>query len=275
MTSILMKNRDGSLITCMCNWQRPKDPYVHWKDGRSAKELARAWMCPDCHCPDEIAQLLESNALTGSVRIVEGYPEHFTYLPKRGGPRNHDLYLKAISQQGDPVTICVEAKADETFDDMIGDHARRALEKSSKSGVPERIAALSAIVFGKDTKVKEEERDQLYYQLLTGVAAAAIQAALDGADLAVFVVHEFVCPGTKSKTVAKNADDFRDFVRAFISAPSDDVVSGRLYGPVSLTVDALNREKGLRKSDIVSSTVNMFIGKAVRNLGEHISIADD
>lgn len=102
------------------SWAPPKMGERQWKDGRSAKELARSWFRKGFACPpDEIRQLLEE-AFRTEIAFDEARPECIIELDDfRGEHRNCDLVVlcKAGMQ---PIAINIEAKADEPFGDTIG-----------------------------------------------------------------------------------------------------------------------------------------------------------
>jgi hypothetical protein len=103
-------------------------------------ELARAWLREGfAACPAEVHQILESSPLTRGTKLVEGKPEHVTAFPERGEGRNHDLWSRGFVN-GNPFTLCIEAKADESFGPLIGDYVTKGREKAreemGKTGVP-------------------------------------------------------------------------------------------------------------------------------------------
>src|SRR5260221_14788458 len=88
----------SSEIRSVEGWRKfaaPKGGDRQWVDGRSAKELAKAWCASGLvEAPAEFLRMLRSHELTRELSLLEGYPEWKTDL--RGelrGPRNHDLLL--------------------------------------------------------------------------------------------------------------------------------------------------------------------------------------
>jgi hypothetical protein len=119
--TIIFKNCAGEPINDWQNWTRPKQSY-HWKEGRSAMELARSWFRMETpQCPTELQSLLSTNARTANIQFDVGHPEFVTSLPERGEGRNHDLMLKGHTG-GEAVVVCVEAKVDEPFGAKIGEY---------------------------------------------------------------------------------------------------------------------------------------------------------
>ena len=106
-----MITKSGQPICDLEAWHRlagPKDPTKHWKDGRSAKESARAWLerAPDC-VPAEIEKALSAHPDFG--RILPGWsaePEaRVAFDSFRGEPANLDVLLKARDEEG-PARDC-------------------------------------------------------------------------------------------------------------------------------------------------------------------------
>lgn len=103
----------------------PKRDY-QWKDGRSAKESARAWLDSSPHLPVEIAQLLALNVDFGQATSWTAEPEARVRFDSFGGePANLDSLVDATDLHSDFV-IAVEAKADESFGADISTALRRA-----------------------------------------------------------------------------------------------------------------------------------------------------
>ena len=75
MNELSLEGHDGQPIADWRSWTRPKAEY-HWRAGRSAMELARAWFTsPVPICPPEVKSLLESHPVTAGVALTEGWPE--------------------------------------------------------------------------------------------------------------------------------------------------------------------------------------------------------
>jgi hypothetical protein len=167
-------------------WAPPEMGLRQWKDGRSAKELTRSWFRKGfAYPPDEIRQLLEEVFRT-EIAFSEARPECIIELDDFPGEhRNCDLVVvcKAGMQL---IAINIEAKADEPFGDTIGSYYDQRVK--SRSNAPARIRQLSLALFGR---LPDEAIRKLRYQLLHAAAATLIEAAASGAELGLFLVHEF------------------------------------------------------------------------------------
>jgi hypothetical protein len=227
------------------DWYRlapPRGGKRHWKVGRSALELARAW-CPAPGGPTpprELVTLLASHPLSCDIAFAdaEGTPELRVPLDSFDGePRNTDLALVALTAARPPVrvAISVEAKADESFGQRVLG-AVRAAERRRAAGKPsngdERARRLAVALFGPGA-ASDPAVDALRYQLLTATAGALAFARQRRADVAVLVVHEFVDPaGTRTRRarLAANANDLDAFVTRLSDGRCTRVVVGQHAG---------------------------------------------
>ena len=223
-------------ITCLNEWPRPQDPKKHWKPCHSAMELARFWT--ETHPPGTEPPLymnLLKQKFSG-VQLHEGRPELETSLPAKGKGRVHDLHLQG-SWSGGALTVCVEGKANETFDDAIRD---------KKHSSPKRLQELLHSVWGVINPTPEQSA--LRYQLLTALVGTAVQTlrdqkkakAEDGTGMGMLIVHVFETKLTDPKKLADNHQDLENFVRALpnVDIPKSGIKPDCLYGPVTVTVPA-------------------------------------
>ena len=95
----------GQQICCVEDWFRlapPKMGSKHWKDGRSAKELAKAFCAPGVPAvPTELLDLLASSDQLGAVQFTQAWPEHKIRLDSFfGETRNADLAAVGIGKGG-------------------------------------------------------------------------------------------------------------------------------------------------------------------------------
>lgn len=135
-------------------WRAAMPPRLRekqWKEGRSAMELARAWVLGgEVVVPEELERLLETNSEFSGTRLLEGRPEEETRLDDfRGMGRVSDLLLIG-ERAGGRVVISVEAKADESFGPTIDDCLGR--KRPEKSNAPARVQQLARAVFGVEAE---------------------------------------------------------------------------------------------------------------------------
>lgn len=234
------------VITSVEQWRAhagPKGGDKHWKDGRSAKEVAKAWCRPDgaTAVPSELLALLRSHELTIDLEIATVIPEQRTPLRgERGGHRHHDLLLLGRAR-GKRVVVGVEAKTDESFDEPLGRRiaaAKALIAKGEKTGQLDRIERLSTAVFGRSAVRPDEEPDSslapLLYQILAGVAGTLIEAEERNADLCILAVHAFHFSNLDPEAEERNRGEFEAFVRALPGGVHLAITEGQLAGPLTV-----------------------------------------
>lgn len=255
----LFNHKKSKTILSVDDWTRPKDEHVHWVDGRSAKELARAWFPHGANEPKPPSGFL--GLFTGvpafsDLELTRGAPECITSLPESGGQRNHDLWVMGNAAAGS-VTICVEAKADEPFDkktirsyyetQQAVQQKHRESGKSGKgSAVPDRIEKLLALVGGDLATWGERQ-----YQLLTAVAGTILQAKTDGSCTAALVIHVFRTDKTDDDKIAANK---RELEALLALVGLDPTKPFELQGPVQVPQTEL------------AGPVDLYIGEVFTDL---------
>jgi len=243
--------KNGHSINSVEDWLQfapPKKGHLQWKDGRSAKELAKLFLETGTPAvPPEISALLSSHGDFGAIELLTATPEHEIALDRfPGETRNADLAAIGAGRLG-KVAVTVEAKADEAFGSTLGEEVAKT---SSRSNVPKRISALTQAIFGEPST----ELSSLRYQLLHGSAGSLIFAKEQGASAAVFIVLEFCGPSCKAENLQRNKNDLEFFVKA-LQPDSTPIVDGRLCGPFRIP-----------GGEFVPAGIPLFIGKAVRNV---------
>jgi hypothetical protein len=210
-------------------------------------------------------QLLESHEGTKRSVIISGMTEHETSLPFGSrGPRCHDLALRA-EQDGCAVTICIEAKADESFGGTVAEELRKAKERPV-TRFPERLDWLTRSLLGfaafKDDQllVLSDAVAQLPYQLLSAIGGTLLEAKLQHASKAVFLVHEFRTTATVDAKLEANVNALNRFLRLLLSANQGadaglEVRIGQLVGPISIA------DRPMEGAIKVPCDIPLFIGK--------------
>jgi hypothetical protein len=216
-------SRKGQPIHSVDDWGLHAGPAKkeHWKEGRSAMELARAWL--DGAGRADLIALLDLDPATAGLRIERAVAEAQTAFDAwPGGKRNHDLLITGRAAGG-PTTVGLEAKADETFGQTLeacATAAKKLIDKGTPTNAHLRLAELTMALAGA-TLETDPALLPLRYQLFSGVAGTL--AACEGPGQAVFVVHEFVTAMTSPKLQAANAAALASFVeRLFgVAVPGD------------------------------------------------------
>jgi hypothetical protein len=199
----------------------------HWRNERSAKELAKAWCGreSDSAVPIELQELLRTHPDIDGATIFEATPEQkvrFDDIP--GEPRNVDLACIA-KRANQRIAISIEAKADEPFGELVAD----VLKTPRPTRRPERVKRLCQALFGPQPG-DLPSIGELRYQLLYGVGAALAYASQVNSSRALFVVHEFASPSSISERLTINERDLNNFLK--LLAAKAVPLGQRLYGPV-------------------------------------------
>lgn len=248
MSPVRISSVQGAEINSLEDWFRlapPKKKAVHWSDGRSAKELARLWTSSTPSVvPDVVRAILRTHPETENLTIESAIPEAVTRLDNlRGEHRNHDLILLGKSEKKS-ILIAIEAKADESFGKTIQNYLANLKPRSM---VDERIKNLANSIFGRSI---DTELRKLRYQLFHAVAGTLIEAKKREADIAIFLVHEFITPKTKCMLIERNAEDFQMFIHTFPELRTELIKYGSLLGPVKV-----------RGGSFVPDSIPLLIGK--------------
>jgi hypothetical protein len=202
----------------------------HWKDGRSAKELARSWFRTESGSPPEELSLLLEKAFGTQIVFGEIKPECIIELDDfRGEHRNCDLVVLCLAGTR-RIVVNIEAKADEPFgDSTVGTYYDQKL--NSSSNVPKRIESLSAALWGRKPDVLIRS---LRYQLVHSAAATLIEALAYEAEMGIFLVQEFSSVGLNRERLQQNRMDWTNFVRSFRELNATTVEENQIVGPVSV-----------------------------------------
>lgn len=277
MTRAQIQGYAGVPIRSFDDWEShalpPARKKLHWKPDRSACELGRIWTADgEPTVPRQLTQLLESHEGTRSMLILSGITERETPLPfGNRGPRCHDLALKA-EQNGRVVTICIEAKADESFGGTITEELstarkRVAKRKGSHTRFPERLDWLTHSLLGlrafedAQHQVLTEAVADLPYQVLPAIAGTLLEAERQKACKAVFIVHEFRTAKTADANLDANANALNRFLRVLLPANGTNVCqnftleNGQIVGPILIA------ERPVIGAERISPGTSLFIGK--------------
>jgi hypothetical protein len=215
----------------------PKKGALQWKDGRSAKELAKSWCGRKNHPspPEEFLRLLAPLVTEDQLTHATGWPEHQVPIDTlRGEPPNIDLAIVTEGKQG-RTAICVEAKADESFGEYtlaVFNDATKKVENGVRTGALERLLHLEENLL-PELGHGLPGRAEIRYQLLTGTAAALALAKEQQARVAVFVVHEFSFSGhVDEKKLKQNKIDLDCFLMRLTRCSTASLQEGVPFGPL-------------------------------------------
>ena len=209
----------------------PQKGLAQWKDGYSAKELAKFVI----EHPNDFSKMIE-DVLEKTVGKVPGSftgePEAETKLPSRGKGRNHDLLLYS-----EKLVIGIEAKVDEPFGNN-----RSILQESNKAskGKKARIDWLLRTILPNGRGLQDREVGNLKYQLFTATAGTLLEAAKRDLEECIFLVLAFHPKGDPVNQANKKS--FEDFVRVVCGENKDD--------RQKFTVEYKDGKKEIKKKEI-------------------------
>ncbi len=252
-------NKNDRVIDSLEKWRRyagPKRPN-QWKDERSAKEVARAWLGAGNKMPEEVVSILSGHPNFGPVLTWVAEPEaKLKFDDFSGETRNSDIAVYVRDTFG-LYLLAVEAKADEPFGESVAQTFSKAFERRKKD--PNSNGAIRAeqlVLALLGLQMKDSARfGNLRYQLLTACAGALCEAERKGCSRSIMLVHEFITNATTDKKHAKNETDLENFMEQLSNGTVNKVSRGQLYGPFFVHGEPLLKSK-----------VALYIGKVSRNL---------
>jgi hypothetical protein len=192
------------------DWQQfLAGPDKQWRSGYSAKATAYAWQEADGF-PPEVAALI-SSAKDHNLKQVElllAIPEHKVYFPPmQGHPSQNDVFALGKAVNGDLVSIAVEAKVSEPFDQTVDEW-----RADPTRGKTQRLDFL------KDKlRIPDKPIGHIRYQLLHRLSSALLEAERFGATYAILIIHSF-----------SQLDEWFDDFAAFLSLYGQKAAVGQL-----------------------------------------------
>ena len=217
---MLLKN---SNIMDMDTWfatAPPKRREKHWKDGRSAKELARYMTSDYPYVPKEMEDVLLCFADKNAEFSFEAeYVTEFqSFGLGMGEGRNHDAFMFNRD-----IVVGIEGKADEPLGSQLVGEAFKTASENKK----QRIEKMVQLLFGD---IPENHKD-IRYQLVTAATATLLEAKKRETEKALLLVIVFKSEKCSEKKLRSNADDIQRFLDDISAKQTEDVyVIPTVYG---------------------------------------------
>ncbi len=175
------------------DWRRLlADPKKHWREKRSAYELAISWEAARGSArglPPSIARLLDEMPKLVGATLLLGIPEHQVVLEGGGHPSQTDLW-GILSAPCGLISMAIEGKAGESFDLPVREWLQKGSSPqrtvSPRSGKPARLAQLCNLL-----EIERDQVEECRYQLLHRTASAILEAKRFRAEHAIFLVQSF------------------------------------------------------------------------------------
>ena len=174
-------------------------PERHWRRGYSARTLAHSWEAANGF-PVEVELAFAQSTEPQLVNLAPllAIPEFKVPLPPVGGRASqNDIFVLARSLCGQPVTIMVEGKVDESFGDTLQVWRARGGRRE------ERLSFLRGTL-----GLASQPPGGIRYQLLHRAASAIITGEQYRAVAAVLLIHSF----SRQQT---GWEDYEAFTRVF------------------------------------------------------------
>ncbi|MGE0552572.1 MAG: hypothetical protein AB7R55_03995 [Gemmatimonadales bacterium] len=190
------------------------DPKKHWRPGKSAYELARAWedaQGSDRGLPASVAAACDASPATASAYLVLGLPELQVEMPGKGRLSQTDLWALLRTDSG-LVSMAVEGKAGEPFGPLVSSWLEGLPSDSNRHG---RLARLAETI-----GVDPDKCGDLRYQLFHRTVSAIRMAERCRATAAALLVHAFGGEGDEDSRA-----DFEAFCRLLGATTTPGVLS--------------------------------------------------
>jgi hypothetical protein len=198
----------------------------HWKQGRSAWELAHSWERAAGRFPAEVAAVLAREPQLADLEPLIVIPEYKVPLVGGSRPSQTDAFVLAHGLTAGLATIAVEGKAGEDFGPLLSDW-RRDASPGKEARERQLMAALGLGAIPGSIR----------YQLVHRTASAVLEAERFGARHAVMLVQSF--PGDD------HFHDYSAFVQLFgANATRGDVVQLHERGDKILWAAWVDSAKG-------------------------------
>jgi hypothetical protein len=179
-----------------------EDKKYQYRDGFSMAEAAKSWVAANGSLPLEIARVVGSDTLDRA---------HFEYPTRVWGGGTAMTDVTAFVPDG---VIAVEAKVDETFDDLVSVWMKREAARNPRSPDHRRKVIQK---YADSFKISEDALMNVRYQLLQRTLCAAIVARDAGVNNAWMIVHSF--PSTRTGIKNTNRSDFDSFLALIGRSP--------------------------------------------------------
>ena len=200
-----MKFKDNG-ISSIGDWFKkapPKMGAFHWKDGRSAKELARYFTKNYPTLPLEIENVLIPFA--DNTATFDWFAEYVTpfdlYGFGSGEGRNHDAIIF-----GNGIFVGVEGKSYEPFGQLVKEWLANATFNKLA-----RINRMKEMLWENVPK----NIDNLRYQLISASCGTLLEAKTRGYKRAILMIIELRNPNLYKNSLIQNASDLDLFITSF------------------------------------------------------------
>jgi hypothetical protein len=174
----------------------------HWKEGRSAYELAHSWL-KDRDLPQSVKGLMDSDAALSGATLIEAFFERHTELDNLGRASQTDL-LALLKITTGLAVLGIEAKVTETFGNRVSEWDDGSPGKSQRLSGMLKLLCLDVVA-----------ARPLRYQLIHRTVATVLEAERYGAGDAAMIVQSF----DSHRTGFSDFQAFATAMRSAVEAP--------------------------------------------------------
>jgi hypothetical protein len=196
----------------------------HWKDYRSAKEMAKFWL--DQNKYDDFQNFIRKAIPDFTYDYI--IPEFASTFDTFDSPRKHDLY---IVEKFNKAVITVEGKADEPFgSNNFGNQFIETIKTKTEnqdSKAVDRMVNLYLNYFHSNGNIFP-----IMYQLLYWFAGSLIDTIKEDTDNFVMVLQEFKSAKTDPGKLTQNHSDFEKFVNFISEGKYSRIENRQIIGPL-------------------------------------------
>jgi hypothetical protein len=217
---IYSNSKDFKEIDSLDKWLKlcsPKGGLKQWKDGFSAKEMAKFWLDEK---KSKDFQKFVQKIFPDFDYII---PEYKSCFDNYKSPRKHDLF---IAEKNNKAIITIEGKVNEPFGnsfekEFIANIAEKANEPKSKK--MDRMINLYLNYFQSNSDILK-----IKYQLLCWFAGSLTDAIKKVTDNFIMILQEF----TNNKTNSQNHSDFEEFLKLISEGKPKQIKNKQIIGPI-------------------------------------------
>jgi hypothetical protein len=196
----------------------PKNKKIQWKDGRSAKEMAKFWL-NDAN-REEFKRFIRE--IKGFEKFEFDYiiPEYESKFDCFRNPRYHDLLI--VGKDNNTI-ITIEGKADEPF----GKQFKKVKIPNANSNVLGRIKNLYENYFKNNKAVLD-----IMYQLTHWFAGSLAEAKRRDMENIIMVLQVFKSNSTSNNKIQKNHAEFEKFIEFISDGRYTTIANKEIIGPI-------------------------------------------
>lgn len=203
----------------------PQKKEAHWKDYRSAKEMAKFWLDNDNR--NDFQDFIGKSIPNFTFEYI--IPEFESKFDNYPSPRKHDLY---IEEKENKAIITVEGKADESFGNQeFGEYFVEKIKtkiENEKSMALDRVINLYLNYFNSNGNILN-----IMYQLSYWYAGSLVDAIKADTDNFIMVLQEFKSNETDSEKINKNHNDFEYFIGFISEGKYKSIKNRQIIGPIT------------------------------------------